>query len=472
MKTVTVIVPIYNVELYLEECLYSLVNQKELFDEIILINDGSTDQSGEICARYFQEYSYIKLISQKNKGQGTARNVGIDNALGEYLVFVDSDDYVSPDMCQKIKEGINGEKLDVLYYNASMQYDIPTSEKNMTHSVEFDYLRMSGKEYLYNSFPESYSSSVYLAAYRTCFLKKRKIYFPEEVCFEDNLFSLKVALEARCISCIPDNLYIRRCRANSIMTGEVSEKKCIDMVVAQHSMWNYLKEKEIDKDCIEFANRFISAGMLFTVGYLSKAVNEMFKKIQTEKLIHNFLEMWMSTVLKGMMTVDQLATFLIVFREIEKWDVRKQNSAIDKFWSGKKQYLKMKMKFEDRLKSETINRLKGLPFHRKNRRVGVYGIGRHTQALLNLYHRLVGRIQCELFFIVTKKTCENVFECPVLSFTECGGGVDEIIISSKLYQQEMKENLMKVGIEKSKMILLYQQGDVCDLVTIEEVLLF
>ena len=112
-----------------------------------------------------------------------------------------------------------------------------------------------------------------------------------------------------------------------------------------------------------------------------------------------------------------------------------------------------------------------LPLYEKGRRIGIYGIGRHTQAFLNLYRRLVGEIWCDLIFIVTEKKAEKVFNCPVLAFTECRRMVDEVIISSKLYQQEMKENLLKEGFEESKMILLYQQGDVCDLVTIEEVLL-
>lgn len=471
MRTVTVIVPIYNAELCLEECLNSLVNQKSPFDEIILVNDGSTDQSGEICTKYFQKYSYIKLITQKNEGQGTARNVGIDNVIGEYLVFVDSDDYVTLDMCQRIKEGICREKVDVLYYNASIQYDIPTSEKNMTHSVEFDYQKMSGKEYLYKSFPESYSSAVYLAAYRTYFLRKKEIYFPEGVYFEDNLFSLKVALEAQSISCIPSNLYIRRCRANSIMTGEVNEKKVADMVSVQHSMWSYLQEKSIDKDSIEFTNRFISAGMLFAIGYLTKATDEKLKKVQIEKLIRIFLEMWVSLLGLEKLSIDQLATFLTVFQKVEKWDEEKQNMVIDKFWKDKKQYLKMKKKFEEQLSNEFIDRMKQLPFHRKGCRIGVYGIGRHTQALLNLYQKLVGEIQCDLFFIVTEKATEKVFNCPVFAVTECRGLADEIIVSSKLYQQEMKENLLKEGLEEDKIILLYQQGAICDLVTIEEVLL-
>ena len=470
MKTVTVIVPIYNAELYLEECLDSLVNQSFPFDEIILIDDGSTDQSREICARYFQEYFYIKLITQKNKGQGIARNVGIDNVIGEYLIFVDSDDYVTLDMCQRIKEGICREKVDVLYYNASIQYDIPTSEKNMTHSMELDYQKMSGKEYLYKAFPESYSSAVYLAVYRTCFLKKRKINFPEKVYFEDNLFSLRVALEAQTISCIPNNLYIRRCRANSIMTGKVSEKKGADMVLVQQSMWIYLQEKAVDKESINFTNRFISAGMLFAIGYLAKATDERVKKIQTEKLIQIFLEMWVSLFFVEKVSIDQLATFLTIFQEIEKWDEKKHNIIIDKFWGDKKPYMKMKNKFEEQLSNEIIDRMMRLPLYKKGCRIGIYGIGRHTQALLNLYQKLAGEIQCGLFFVVTEKTTEKVFNCPVLAVTECRGLVDEIIISSKLYQQEMKENLIKEGFEENKIILLYQQGEVCDLVTIEEVL--
>lgn len=93
---VSVIVPVYNVEKYLARCLDSIVEQTYQNLEIILINDGSTDGSGEICRQYAERDSRIRLFHQENRGQSVARNVGLDNMTGEYIVFVDSDDYISP----------------------------------------------------------------------------------------------------------------------------------------------------------------------------------------------------------------------------------------------------------------------------------------------------------------------------------------------------------------------------------------
>lgn len=92
---VTVIVPVYNVERYLARCLDSIVNQTYQNIEIILVNDGSTDTSGEICQRYAQNDSRIRIFTQENQGLSAARNTGLDHMNGEYIVFIDSDDYVS-----------------------------------------------------------------------------------------------------------------------------------------------------------------------------------------------------------------------------------------------------------------------------------------------------------------------------------------------------------------------------------------
>lgn len=92
---VTVMVPVYNVERYLERCLDSIVNQTYRNLEIVLVNDGSTDRSEEICRQYMERDSRIYLYSQKNQGVAAARNTCLDHAHGEYLAFVDSDDYIS-----------------------------------------------------------------------------------------------------------------------------------------------------------------------------------------------------------------------------------------------------------------------------------------------------------------------------------------------------------------------------------------
>lgn len=105
MSLISVIVPVYNVENYLEQCIESILNQSFVNFELILINDGSTDASGEICECYAREEGRITLIHQENKGLSMARNKGIEVAMGEYLTFIDSDD------------SIHQEYLEILYRN-------------------------------------------------------------------------------------------------------------------------------------------------------------------------------------------------------------------------------------------------------------------------------------------------------------------------------------------------------------------
>ena len=95
--TISIIIPIYNVERYLEECLESVVNQSDSFDEVLLINDGSTDNSLLICERYTSLYNNIKLINKINEGPSIARNIGMQYASGDYIMFLDSDDFLRLD---------------------------------------------------------------------------------------------------------------------------------------------------------------------------------------------------------------------------------------------------------------------------------------------------------------------------------------------------------------------------------------
>lgn len=94
---VSVVVPVYNVEKYIERCLDSLVRQKFGYEyEIIIVNDGTKDNSMTIADRFASEYDFIRIITQQNAGLSAARNTGLANARGEYIAFVDSDDFVSP----------------------------------------------------------------------------------------------------------------------------------------------------------------------------------------------------------------------------------------------------------------------------------------------------------------------------------------------------------------------------------------
>lgn len=102
----SIIVPVYNVEKYLKTCINSLLEQKLDAYEIILVDDGSTDSSGGICDEYAKKHEKIQVIHKKNGGLSSARNTGIENAVGKYIGFVDSDDYIMPEMYKNLIEKV------------------------------------------------------------------------------------------------------------------------------------------------------------------------------------------------------------------------------------------------------------------------------------------------------------------------------------------------------------------------------
>ena len=120
--SVSVVVPVYNVEMYLKECLDSLINQTFKDIEIICVNDGSTDNSLNILNEYASKDERIKVFSKENSGPGPTRNFGIDNAQGEYLLFVDSDDWLDLDAIKILYETSKSQDLDLLIFLAE-DYD-------------------------------------------------------------------------------------------------------------------------------------------------------------------------------------------------------------------------------------------------------------------------------------------------------------------------------------------------------------
>lgn len=112
---VSIIVPVYNVEKYLPECVDSILEQTYKSIEVILVDDGSTDSSGELSEKYAEDYAFVKVIHKKNAGLGFARNTGIDYATGDYITFVDGDDFIAPDHIEKLLSNIKNGNLDACY---------------------------------------------------------------------------------------------------------------------------------------------------------------------------------------------------------------------------------------------------------------------------------------------------------------------------------------------------------------------
>ena len=132
-ELISIIVPVYNVEKYLKKCVDSIVNQTYKNLEIILVDDGATDNSGKICDELVELDNRIKVYHKKNGGLSDARNYGVERATGDYIGFVDSDDYIDAEMYEKLYEAIKKENVDVAECNLKIVYpektDLFTDQK-------------------------------------------------------------------------------------------------------------------------------------------------------------------------------------------------------------------------------------------------------------------------------------------------------------------------------------------------------
>jgi len=224
---VSVIIPVYNVERYLRDCLDSVINQTLKEIEIICINDGSTDGSFEILKEYEKKDARIKIFSQENKGLSATRNVGIKFCQGEYINFLDSDDMLELNALELLYNKAFKDNLDILYFDAKTlfesnallnehkQHDDYYVRKNHYHIVcrGIDFFVALRHD-------KAYRSMVQIQLISRQYLNSIKLFFYEGIYHEDEFFTFKSMLLANRVCHLSQKLFIRRIRENSIMTEE------------------------------------------------------------------------------------------------------------------------------------------------------------------------------------------------------------------------------------------------------------
>lgn len=259
---VSVVVPIYNVEPYLRECVDSILAQTLEDIEIILVDDGSPDHCGEIAEEYAREDSRVKVIHQKNAGLGSARNTGVANAVGEYVGFVDSDDWVHPKMFEKLyaaaKENnsdiVTGGHREYLNGNEHDYYPHPLGGQSYGKAAEICELRvlLFGRD-LNDSNPEPFPMRVWTSIYRLSLLLDNAIQF-ENVMSEDTIFNLDAYKVAKKISFTKDADYCYRMGDHYSITRSFSE----NTLTKYTSFLDRLYSKallENSKSCLERVSR-------------------------------------------------------------------------------------------------------------------------------------------------------------------------------------------------------------------------
>ena len=233
---VSIIVPVYNVENYLNDCISSLVEQKFKSIEIILVDDGSGDNSGKMCDDWSKKDSRIMVIHKENGGLSSARNLGINKAKGEYIAFVDSDDYVDVSFIEKL-------------YNASTMYDadlvmceyIAIDKKvDFLPATEGEVVEMTSTEAIHNMCCVPYSTK-FNVAWNKLYKKKlfEDIRFPEGKNHEDEFVTYKVILSAKKIASVSEYLYYYIKRNNSITDVESFQSRK-NVIEAFEMRCNYL----------------------------------------------------------------------------------------------------------------------------------------------------------------------------------------------------------------------------------------
>lgn len=194
---VSVIVPVYNVEKYIKRCVESIAMQTYQNIEIILVDDGSTDTSGKICDELSEKYPAVKVIHQENGGLSDARNAGLKAATGEYVLFVDSDDYIIYDAVEKLVHKATRENLDVLRADCIIECDERTTFRNDERKVlegeVLTGLELFKKAYINNL----YNAVAWKGLYRRQFLINNNLWFKKGIYHEDEQWTPRVILKAK-----------------------------------------------------------------------------------------------------------------------------------------------------------------------------------------------------------------------------------------------------------------------------------
>lgn len=269
---VSIIVPVYNVEPWLNKCIDSLISQSYKNTEILLINDGSTDRSGEICDEYSRTDSRIKVIHISNNGQSVARNNGLDISKGEYVLFIDSDDYLCDrEIIEKFVNILNNSKCDFIYTSYCRFND--GNENEITEILPInltnkDIENKLGKNILADLIIQnSFHHAPYLKVCRRDFILNNNLYFREGYYHEDAEWSFKVFYYAKKIVIYNEAWYMRRMRDNSTITSRDEKsicKKLCDRLIIANELIKFFEKKNVSNVIIDDLVRMYWGDLMIT----------------------------------------------------------------------------------------------------------------------------------------------------------------------------------------------------------------
>ena len=240
---VSIVVPVYNTEKYLSDCLESLLAQTEKNIEILAVDDGSSDGSPAVLRRYAANCPQIRIFTQKNAGPGAARNTALKNARGKYVMFCDSDDMFKPSMCREMAQIMENENVDFAFCDT----------EEYKKKVQTSHIRKAGMiDISPNNFPEI-AVGIPCFIFRNDILKKYGIDFPSSFYGEDFAFAAKYIFISRCFYALDKKLYVLRSRNDSLMRSLVvggDNPRMLGNMDALADMYDFLVDCGLANICL------------------------------------------------------------------------------------------------------------------------------------------------------------------------------------------------------------------------------
>lgn len=294
MIKISIIVPVFNVERYLDQCIKSILKQSFKNFELILIDDGSTDKSGEICDLYKQKDERIKVIHKENGGLSSARNAGIEIAEGDYVAFIDSDDYIHKDMYSILYESIinNNSQISMCKFQKVKQNNLQKSEVN-NELINLGSKNISNIEALNNLYEDN--SAEFTVVWNKLYDKGLfdDLRFEEGKVHEDEFIAHKILFKCNQITYVPLTLYYYLQREGSIINSKYSIKN-IDAVIAFHERAIFFKKlglKDLQYKAEYNYVRYFFANYYKAKKYLTNIENELKSiKWNFSKSLYNLLK--------------------------------------------------------------------------------------------------------------------------------------------------------------------------------------
>lgn len=241
---ISIVIPVYNVERFLPQCVDSVLQQTCGSIEVILVDDGSPDSCPELCDAYAKRDSRVRVIHQKNKGISAARNRGLGAAAGEYVYFLDSDDFIESTALERLAGVAERGGLDVVFFDGNVVDeggDEVEGDASYRRTGPYDAV-CSGKDmFVQMKAGDGYIVCVQMQLIRKKFLADCGLRFCEGILHEDELFTFLLLMESRRCTYLPEPFFQRRIRSGSVMTVPRTENNLTGLIRSMEGMLDYYR---------------------------------------------------------------------------------------------------------------------------------------------------------------------------------------------------------------------------------------